>query len=533
MNQGTYRRFASPSHRLRWRGLATLFVFFAIMARSAVPPSVPDPAQAGAIALLHVTVIDGTGAPEQPSMTVVTAGGRIADIGKDGEVQLPQGVRIVDASGKFLIPGLIDMHVHTSWDPSFVRPMLLANGVTSVREMFAKDRQAIQLRREELARGEILGPSILAAGQIIDGEGGPWPGSVIVSNAEQARQAVDAEKSGGFDYVKVYSALSRDEFFAIADEAKRDNIPFAGHVPGSVSVIEASNAGQKSFEHLYGILLACSSREDELRDHSLSPYLKEQIEATSVSEQKAQSLFELLKKNGTWQTPTLVVLRNAALHDDPQVVTSFLDPDRLQYVPYSLRFMWALGLKMTPKMTPQQLAISRAYFQTESRIVRDMQRAGVGILAGTDTPNPYVYPGFALHDELELLVSAGLTPMEALETATRNPARFLGMSDSIGTIEKGKAADLVLLDSDPLIDIRNTRKIDAVLLAGKMLERPALNEILAQVKRNRWQVNAAAWILAELVVHMLQKLLYIILAALFGLSVVIFIVRKRKRIYGS
>jgi adenine deaminase len=134
-----------------------------------------------------------------------------------------------------------------------------------------------------------------------------------------------------------------------------------------------------------------------------------------------------------------------------------------------------------------------------------------------------------LHDELELLVSAGLTPMEALEAATRNPARFLGMSDSIGTIEKGKAADLVLLDSDPLIDIRNTRKIDAVLLAGKMLERPALNEILAQVKRNRWQVNVAAWILAELVVHMLRKVLYIILAALFGLSVVIFFARKRKR----
>ena len=169
---------------------------------------------------------------------------------------------------------------------------------------------------------------------------------------------------------------------------------------------------------------------------------------------------------------------------------------------------------MTPKMTPQQLEISRTYFETESRIVGYMQRAGVGVLAGTDTPNPYVYPGFALHDELELLVSAGLTPMEALETATRNPARFLGMSDSIGTIEKGKAADLVLLDSDPLIDIRNTRKIDAVFVPEKMFDRPALDEILAQVKRNRWQVNAAALILAEPVIHMLHKLLYIIPAAL-------------------
>jgi imidazolonepropionase-like amidohydrolase len=450
-------------------------------------------------------------------------------MGRDGSVRIPPGARIVDARGKFLIPGLIDMHVHTSWDPYFVRPMLLANGITATREMFAKEKRAIRLRREELDRGEVLGPRILAAGQIVDGEGGPWPGSIIVSSAEQARQAVDAEKRDRFDYVKVYSALSRDEFFAIADEARRDNIPFAGHVPGSVSVIEASNAGQKSFEHLYGILLACSSREDELRSRPLSPYLEELAEADYFSEEKAQSLFTLFEKNGTWQTPTMAVLRNAALHDDPQVAKAFFDSDRLQYAPYSLRFMWALGLKMTPKMTEEQLAISRAYFQTESRLVGEMQRAGVGILAGTDTPNPYVYPGFALHDELELLVAAGLSPMEALEAATRNPALYLGMSDSLGTIAKGKVADLVLLDADPLTDIRNTRRIDAVVLAGTMFAPPALDDMLAKVKRDRWRFNPAAWILIELVAHMLRNVFYIAFALVSVLAVVLFELRRRKR----
>src|SRR5262249_5975651 len=151
-----------------------------------------------------------------------------------------------------------------------------------------------------------------------------------------------------------YSGLSSQEFFAISDEARKDNIPFAGHVPGSVSVLEASEAGQKSFEHLYGISMACSSSEVDLRTHPLSPYLEEQAETKSFSEEKAQSVYTVLKRNSTWQTPTLVALRNAALHDDPEVAASFFDSNRMQYVPYSLRFMWALGLKMTPKLSSEQ-----------------------------------------------------------------------------------------------------------------------------------------------------------------------------------
>ena len=503
--------------------------FVATILPPAAPASRDDFGTEKTITLVHATLIDGTGAPERPGITVVLAKDRIAEIGRDEEIRIPDGAHIVDARGKFLIPGLVDMHVHTSWDPDFVRPMLLANGVTSTREMFAREKKLISRRRTELDHGEVAGPRILAAGQIIDGEDGPWPGSIAIANADEAQKAVDTVKRDGYDFVKVYSALNRDEFFAIAKQAERDKIPFAGHVPGAVTVIEASNAGQRSFEHLYGMLLSCSAREANLREHPLSPFLEEQAEANSFDEAKANSLYAVLKKNDTWQTPTLVVLRNAAMHDDPQVAASFTDLDRLQYVPYTLRFMWALGLKMTPKMTPEQLEVSREYFRLESRIVGEMQKVGIGILAGTDTPNPYVYPGFALHDELGLLVSAGLSPMEALQAATRNPAIFLGMGDSLGTIEKGKVADLVLLDADPLVDIENTRKIDTVVLAGKMFARPALDSILTRVKRNRWQINPAAIILIELVAHMLRKVFYVTLIVIMGLATLVFYIRMRRR----
>jgi imidazolonepropionase-like amidohydrolase len=493
-------------------------------------PAPGDGPSAGTgLAFLHVTVIDGTGAPEKPDMTVVVTGGQISDIGEDQTVPVPRSVQMIDGSGKFLIPGLIDMHVHTSWDSYFVRLMLLANGITSTREMFAKDPEEIRRRREELDRGDRLGPRILAAGPIIDGVGGPWPGSIIVSNAAEARKAVDATKLAGFDFVKIYSALNREEYYAIAEEAKKAGISFAGHVPRSVSVEEASDAGQKSLEHLYGVLLSCSSQESEIQSHTYSPYSEETAEVRTFSEEKAQSLYETLRKNGTWQTPTLVVLRNAALHDDAAVSQSFFEPTRLQYVPYSLRFMWALGLKLTPRMSAEQLEINREYFQLESQVVGEMQRAHVGILAGTDTPNPYVYPGFSLHDELGLLVSAGLTPMEAIESATRNPAIYLGMSDSLGTIEKGKAADLVLLDADPLINIQNTQKIHAVVLAGRLFSRPALDDILAEVKRNRWKMNPAALILIQLVGRMLRKVLYAAFVLMLGLLMGMFWFRQRKR----
>jgi imidazolonepropionase-like amidohydrolase len=487
------------------------------------------------LAITHVTVIDATGSPTQPDMTVVIEGDRIAVVGKSVDVRVPEGAQVVDATGKFLIPGLVDMHVHTTWDAYFVRPLMLANGVTSAREMYAYDFAAIQRRRKDVLEGKLVGPRILAAGPIVDGLEGPWPGAIHVSNAAEARAAVDRIKSKGYDFVKVYSSLNRESYFAIADEAKKDGIPFAGHVPGDVRDSEASNAGQKSIEHLLGISLACSVREDELRSHPEGPkntpagyFSEQQAELDSFSEVKADALFAQFKKNGTWQVPTLVVMRNAALYGDPEYVRHLSESPRLRYVPYALKTMWNLGMRFPPKMTPAQLATSRSYFQWQLRIVGKMQKAGVGILAGTDTPNPYVYPGFGLQDELGLLVQAGLTPMEALQAATRNPAQFLGKLDSTGTIENGKVADLDLLDANPLDDIRNTQALNAVVLGGRLITKSELASLLAKAETNRWRANPAAITLIRLVLHLMRRVFYIALTVLLALAIALgFLVRRR------
>ena len=281
---------------------------------------------------------------------------------------------------------------------------------------------------------------------------GQWAEAIIVRDAAEARSPVDSIRSKGYDFVKVYSSLNREAYFAIADEAKKEGIPFAGHVPGVIRDSEASDAGQKSIEHLLGISLACSSREEEMRNSPADPasppgyFAEQKAELDSYSDEKAAALFARFKKNGTWQVPTLVVMRNAALFGDSAYAQELKESPRLRYVPYALKMMWRLDCD-SPQMPPEQLATSKRYFQWQLRVVGEMQKAGVGILAGTDTPNPFVYPGFGLQDELVLLVQAGLTPMQALQAATRNPAQFMGTLDSTGTIEKGKIADLALLDA--------------------------------------------------------------------------------------
>src|SRR6266436_4993488 len=217
-------------------------------------------AQTNLLAFTHATVIDATGAPGKTGLTVVITDDRITAIGKSADLHPPTNAVIVDASGKFLIPGLWDMHVH--WHEKDYLPLFIANGVTGVRMMWGMPEHFEW--RKEVERGSLLGPRLLIASTIVDGPKPFWPGSLTARNEAEGRQAVTKAKQAGADFVKVYSLLPREAYFAIADEAKKQGIPFAGHVPISVSVAEASKAGQKSIEHLTGILAGCSSREAEL-----------------------------------------------------------------------------------------------------------------------------------------------------------------------------------------------------------------------------------------------------------------------------
>ena len=421
----------------------------------------------------HATVIDATGAPAKPDMSVVIVNGRIITLGKTGRVRIPADAEIIDATGKFLIPGLWDMHIHSGGYENGKKyfPRLIANGITGVRDMGSPLDEILRLRRE-IEAGAIIGPHMIIAGPIVQG---PLPFRmplfISVNNEAEARQTVISLKGRGVNFIKVQDALPRDLYFAIADEAKRQRIPFAGHVPPSISAAEASNAGQRSIEHLggrfYGVLLGCSDRESELTSNvreivsNVMKALNEKREPDdsdifragltkplleSFNDRKGATLFSMFLRNQTWQVPTLVAqpLR-AAINERKD-----LSEDDIRY--------------------------AKKLLQKQFDVVRAMQRAGVKIMAGTDFPPERA----RLYEELALLVEAGLTSMEALQSATRNPAAFVGKLDSLGTIERGKIADLILLDANPLEDIRNVQKINGVVFGGKLISKSSLEAMRGQ-----------------------------------------------------
>jgi len=458
-----------------------------------IPPARP-------LVLTNVTVIDVTGAPSKSDMTVIVEGNRIAAVGKSGRVRIPKGAQVVDASGKFLIPGLWDMHTHTLREERIGTffPLFIANGITGVRDMAMPlgNLELLKQWRKEIQAGRRIGPRIFASGATL---GGVRPQLTIpVATEAEARQAVVTLKQRGADFIKVLSLLPRPLFFAVADEAKKQGLTFVGHVPVSVTATEASDARQKSMEHLYGILESCSADEAEVRNEveqaAKNPdtwsawgaivrttdrmYGRQAREKTYISE-KCAALFARFVRNSTWQCPTLVMRRALALREDD----SFRNDARLRYIPQSEVKGWTAQTDTrNVNLTAEEITNRKIRLEKETELVGEMHRAGVKILAGTDLGNPYVYPGFSLHDELALLVQAGLTPLEALQTAIINPAKFFGKEKELGTIEKGKLADLVLLDANPLADINNTRKINAVVLNGRLLDRAALDKLLADVE---------------------------------------------------
>ena len=440
--------------------------------------------------LEHVTVIDVTGKPSASDQTVVIEGGRIARMGPSQKIPAPKNARVVNGSGLYLIPGLWDMHVHI-WETERAFPMFTANGVTGVRNM-GGHLDELKRWREQTASGALLGPRMVICGPVVDGPNPAHPDhSIVVHDAAEGRAAVDFLKTNGADFVKVYDGVPREAYFAIADEAKKQHIPFVGHVPESVQNSEASNAGQASIEHLGLILEETSTNNDAIRLLRATPVKSPaeyparitrelQLSVEGYEPRKLAELAALFVKNATWQDPTLVAANVVAHAKD----TSFAKDSRLAYVPSAERKSWSPENNMFVKFSPPEYWVQRnAAFREELRIVGELHRAGDPFLAGTDSGGvPYTYPGFSLHDELALLVQAGFTPMEALQTATLNPAKFLGLLDRFGTITVGKQADLVLLEANPLDDIHNTQKIRAVVLRGRCLDRAALDELLAHAQ---------------------------------------------------
>jgi imidazolonepropionase-like amidohydrolase len=465
---------------------------FAVLLLLAAGLAVSGENPGSALAFTHVTVIDATGAPARPDMTVVVVDKRIVGLGKSRHVRPPLGATIVPARGKYLIPGLWDMHVHTvfgDWLPANERvtlPLFVANGVTGVRDM-GSDLNVIKKWRSEIEAGRLLGPRIIMAGPMLDGPAPAFPASAPVANAADGRRVVDELKAQGVDFIKIQSLIPRDGYFAAADEAKKVGLMFVGHVPDAVRASEASNAGQRSIEHFTGIFEGASSIEDQLIKGPKSVGQK----VSTFDPDRARSLIALMAKNQTWQVPTLVWERGQWLVDDIDLTHDPL----VKYAPAAWTGRtWPMFVReIIATMDTDPLPVRQHFVQMELDMTLAMFRAGVPFMAGTDTAaGVHVFPGFSLHDELGLFVRAGLTPMQALQTATRNPALFLNRLVDMGTVEKGKRADLVLLDANPLEDIANTRRIRAVVLAGRYFARPDLDQMLRGVAKAAAEPDAPA-----------------------------------------
>jgi imidazolonepropionase-like amidohydrolase len=396
---------------------------------------------------------------------------------------IPKNAKIIDGKGKWLMPGLIDMHVHLPSDFNFgkrfptqlpdfvfntqdVMTPYIANGVTTLLDLNSNTNHIAQ--KKEIEKGYVIGPRMALAALIDGGEGQ----GRNVNSAEDGRQAVRSAKAEGYDFIKVYAYLNIETYKAINDEANKLQIKVIGHIPDAFN-------GKLKEAFVNGFNMVAHAEE-------LTNY------AIDYSEQEAKIMATLMKENGTWLSPTLVtmemILSQVKSLNELKVLQS------LQYVHPLLQSKWLTANKYNDMSSPENIAHFEKYVKFNLLLVKTCKEVGVPIVAGTDAGVSGLVGGFSLHDELALLVKAGLTTQEALHAATILPAQWLGIDKQIGSIEIGKLADLILLDENPLIDIRNTRKIAGVFVNGIWLNKTKLDAMLTDLaKRNTADKDKFDW----------------------------------------
>jgi imidazolonepropionase-like amidohydrolase len=436
--------------------------------------------------IVNATVVDVSNGELHRGMTIVVRGNRIASVAPTSKGVSTEG-QVVDAAGAYVIPGLWDMHTHVYFGDSapdgtdLILPLFLANGITGIRDMGSALDQVLRAR-DEVAAHKLLAPRMIVSGPMLDGPKVAFPASIAITTPSDGRHAVDSLKKRGVDFIKVQSGVPRDAYFAIADEAKKVGIRFEGHVPDAIRASEAITAGQRSFEHLIGIFEASSPDEDKyITDTYVGGTKRPGAFLRAYDPAREARIIQRLAAAKTWQCPTLFWERGQWLVDTVSVLK---DPD-LSYAAKGWIAQWpASRASILKGLSTDPLAVREKFVAHELDIVRKLHAAKVPFLAGTDTPAGVdVLPGISLHLELQRFVAAGFTPLEALQTATLNPATYYDRLSDFGSVQAGRIADLVLLKANPLADIANTRAIAGVVSDGRYLSTSQIDSLRTRLKR--------------------------------------------------
>jgi imidazolonepropionase-like amidohydrolase len=431
----------------------------------------------------QVTVIDVENGKALPDQRVVVRDQVIAAVGPRDTIAIPESAELIPGRGLFLIPGLFDAHVHLTTAPDSFGPLLVAHGVTSVRDLGGPTEQILAIKREAADNFSTPTPDITATGAIIDGKPPVWPFSEAVETEAEAVAAVRKLASAGVDQIKVYSKLNREAYFATVAEAKRLGLKVTGHVPYSVSLSEAVNAGQDAIEHLegFGPLLNQLASAPEVEGSQMIKAFQGWSHWSEVERDALRKELESHRAKGVVHVPTLAVMagigRISNPADDPRK-----DP-LMKYVASSTRAFWESG--QYGQFSPR----AKAALPAMTEMVAELHRNGIQLAIGTDLANPYVFAGRSVHDEMQRFVEAGIEPAEVLRMATLIPAELCGVTGERGMIAPGKTASLVLLRANPLENINAIREVDAVWLRGRHFNRQRLDQLLAELENRSPATN--------------------------------------------
>ena len=440
------------------------------------PAPVLPPTAAGdsVVAFVDVTVIPMDRERSLPHSTVLVQGGRILKVGPALQVAVPEGAIKVAGKGRFLIPGLAEMHAHIpggqASDTEVQRTLFLyvAGGITTIRGMLGHPHH-LELRARA-GRPDVISPWIYTAGPSFNGNTVPTVESAISRVAEQ--------KEAGYDFLKIHPGIKREVFDALSAAAQRAGLRLAGHVPLDVGLERALEARYASIDHLDGYVEAMV-RADSPVSPAQSQFFGLNL-GEHLDESRIPSLVRATKDAGVWNVPTQTLLENLASDVSAKALTR---RPEMRFVPAATLYEWAAAKSAILSETGSSAESARRTLAVRRKLIRALHAGGAGLLLGSDAPQFYNVPGYSIHHELEAMVAVGLTPYQALETGTRNVALFFGTQAEAGTIDAGKRADLVLLDADPLADIRNTSKRAGVMLHGRWLSQSMIDARLAAIAR--------------------------------------------------